>query len=44
MINLIGQDINNINFYKDQNYILHVYGKKNVKSGRKMGHYNRNIS
>ena len=29
---------------KDQNYILYDYGKKNVKSGRKMGHYNRNIS
>ena len=44
MINLIGQDINNINLYKDQNYILHIYGKKNVKAGRKMGHYNRNVS
>ena len=44
MTNLIGQDVNNINLYKDQNYILHIYGKKNVKAGRKMGHYNRNIS
>ena len=44
MTNLIGQDVNNINLYKDQNNILHIYGKKNVKAGRKMGHFNRNIS
>ena len=44
MINLIGQDVNDISIYEDQNYILHIYGKKNVKAGRKMGHYNRNIS
>ncbi len=44
MTNLLGQDVNNIDFYKDQNYILHIYGKKNVKANRKMGHYNRNIS
>ena len=44
MTNLIGKDVNNINLYKDQNYILHIYGKKNVKAGRKMGHYNKNIS
>jgi len=43
-INQRGLEINNINLYKDQNYILHIYGKKNVKAGRKMGHYNRNIS
>tara|TARA_B100000927_G_scaffold232459_1_gene192570 strand:+ start:965 stop:2050 length:1086 start_codon:yes stop_codon:yes gene_type:complete len=44
MTNLLGQDINNIDIYKDQNHILHIYGKKNVKINRKMGHYNRNIS
>ena len=44
MTNLIGQDVNNINIYNDQNHILHIYGKKNVKAGRKMGHFNRNIS
>jgi len=44
MTNLIGQDVNNINLYKDQNYILHIYGKKNIKAGRKMGHFNKNIS
>ena len=38
MINLIGQDVNNISIYEDQNYILHIYGKKNVMPGRKMGH------
>ena len=43
-INLIGQDVNNMSIYEDQNYILHIYGKKNVKPGRKMGHFNRNIS
>ena len=44
MTNLIGQDVNNVNLYKDQNYILHIYGKNNVKAGRKMGHFNKNIS
>ena len=44
MTNLIGQDVNNVNLYKDQNYILHIYGKKNIKAGRKMGHFNKNIS
>ena len=44
MTNIIGHDINNINLYKDQNYILHIYGKKILKDGRKMGHFNKNIS
>ena len=44
MTNLIGQDVNNIHLFKDQNYILHIYGKKYVKTGRKMGHYNKNIT
>ena len=44
MTNLIGQDVNNVNLYNDQNHILHIYGKNNVKAGRKMGHYNKNIS
>ena len=44
MTNLIGQDVNNIRLYEDQNYILHIYGKKNVKPDRKMGHFNRNVS
>ena len=44
MTNLIGQDVNNNNVYKDQNFILHIYGKKHLKAGRKMGHYNRKVS
>ncbi len=44
MTNLIGNEVKNYNLYKDQNYILNIYGKKNVKTGRKMGHYNKNIS
>ena len=44
MTNLIGQDVNNVNLYNDQNHILHIYGKNNVKAGRKMGHYNKNIT
>ena len=38
MTNLIGNDVNNMSLYEDQNYILHIYGKKEVKNGRKMGH------
>ena len=44
MTNLIGQDVNNMNLYKDQNNLLYIYGKKNIKPGRKMGHFNINIS
>jgi len=39
MINILGDDINNLksfNFHKDQQ--IHVYGKKEIKHGRKMGH------
>ena len=39
MINLLGDEIENLktfNFHKDQR--LHIYGKKEVKNGRKMGH------
>ncbi|MEZ5691579.1 MAG: 5-(carboxyamino)imidazole ribonucleotide synthase [Rickettsiales bacterium] len=39
MLNLIGDDINNWHEYTKQvNAKLHLYGKKDVKSGRKMGH------
>ena len=44
MTNLIGEDVNNFNLYNDQDYILYIYGKNNVKAGRKMGHFNRNIT
>lgn len=39
MLNLIGDDINKWSEYFDQpNAKLHLYGKKETKSGRKMGH------
>ena len=38
MINLIGDDINHLKQY--ENYALHLYGKSEVKPGRKMGHVN----
>ena len=41
MKNLIGDDVNNISQYEhDDNAIIHLYGKKEVKKGRKMGHVN----
>ena len=39
MINLLGNEVKNLkffNFHKDQK--THIYGKKEVKNGRKMGH------
>ncbi len=39
MINLIGDDVNDWQKYASQpNAKLHLYGKKETKSGRKMGH------
>ncbi|MDC1356232.1 ATP-grasp domain-containing protein [Pseudomonadota bacterium] len=44
MTNIIGDDVNDlINVYNNQNYLLNLYGKKNTKPGRKMGHYNKKI-
>jgi len=44
MKNIIGNDANNLSeIYNNQNYLLNLYGKKNIKAGRKMGHYNRQI-
>ena len=44
MTNIIGDDVNNlINVHNNQNYLLNLYGKKNTKPGRKMGHYNKKI-
>jgi len=41
MKNLIGEDVNDIARYEnDDNSIIHLYGKKEVKQGRKMGHVN----
>ncbi len=39
MINLLGSEVENLklfDFHKDQK--IHIYGKKEVKNGRKMGH------
>ena len=38
MINLLGNEIKNISKYKD--YSIHIYGKKEIKPNRKMGHVN----
>ena len=39
MINLIGEDINRINdFIDNKNACIHLYGKQEIKPGRKMGH------
>ena len=41
MKNLIGEDVNDIgNYQSDDNAIIHLYGKEEVKKGRKMGHVN----
>tara|TARA_B100001057_G_scaffold389277_1_gene396982 strand:- start:366 stop:1439 length:1074 start_codon:yes stop_codon:yes gene_type:complete len=42
MENLIGADIERVEaLAKDSNIALHLYGKADVKPGRKMGHFNR---
>ena len=42
MYNLIGNEINDLkNLIDDQKYSYHIYGKKNVKKGRKMGHFTK---
>lgn len=39
MVNLIGDDINDLSAYEGQpNAHIHLYGKQDVKPGRKMGH------
>lgn len=41
MKNLIGDDVKNVEKYlKDPNAKLHLYGKKEARAGRKMGHVN----
>lgn len=41
MLNLIGEEINlSVNFLDKPNAKLHIYGKKEVKPNRKMGHIN----
>ncbi|MCF6272355.1 MAG: 5-(carboxyamino)imidazole ribonucleotide synthase [Rhodobacteraceae bacterium] len=39
MVNLIGEDVSHLN--KNDGTGIHLYGKKDIKPGRKMGHYNR---
>ena len=42
MLNLIGDDMDQVpQLLKDGNCALHLYGKEEVKAGRKMGHVNR---
>lgn len=39
MINLIGDDVNNLSQYEgDPNARIHLYGKAEIRPGRKMGH------
>ena len=39
MLNLIGDDVKTIDKYmQDNNACIHLYGKKEIKNGRKMGH------
>ena len=41
MKNLIGDDVRNVqNYLTDKNARLHLYGKKEIRPGRKMGHVN----
>ncbi len=42
MTNLIGSDVDNLqSAYQDNMSHLHLYGKSDVRAGRKMGHVNR---
>lgn len=42
MINLIGHDVDEIpNYLLEENTVVHLYGKEEIKEGRKMGHINR---
>lgn len=38
MTNLIGDDINHLEGWKNKGAHIHIYGKKEVRAGRKMGH------
>ena len=41
MINLIGDDVNNLaRYYADPAARVHLYGKTEARPGRKMGHVN----
>jgi len=41
MQNLIGDEVKHVaELAKDENISLHLYGKTEIKPGRKMGHFN----
>jgi 5-(carboxyamino)imidazole ribonucleotide synthase len=45
MTNLIGDDYRNLNETSETSKtFIHLYGKKTVKPGRKMGHINRIVN
>ena len=44
MENLIGDDMDRVDALRSEGVALHLYGKSEVKAGRKMGHMNRIIS
>ena len=45
MVNIIGKEIENLNeIINEQNYKCHIYGKKEIKKGRKMGHFTIKLS
>lgn len=42
MENLIGDDMDRVpELARERDVALHLYGKAEVKAGRKMGHFNR---
>lgn len=45
MLNLIGEDVNQTNkFAAKPKHFIHLYGKSEIRAGRKMGHVNRILS
>ena len=38
MTNLIGDDVENLDEWKARGAKIHIYGKKEIRPGRKMGH------
>ena len=42
MENLIGSDVDRVpDLARERDVALHLYGKVEIKAGRKMGHFNR---
>ncbi len=45
MENILGDEINDLSdFFSFGNYFPHIYGKKEIKNGRKMGHITRKLN